>query len=92
MLDFFWVRLMGKTAGDTSVAGKLKYASEFARRAIEQGVALVPGAPFYAADADLATLRLSFATADVGKILEGGAVGEGVVTKLIADVSPSLQS
>ena len=29
------------------------------------------GAPFYAADADLATLRLSFATADVGKILEG---------------------
>ena len=70
MLDFFWVRLMGKTAGDTSVAGKLKDASEFARRAIEQGVAFVPGAPFYAADADLATLRLSFATAGVGKILE----------------------
>ena len=37
MLDFFWVRLMGKTAGDTSVAGKPKDASEFARRAIEQG-------------------------------------------------------
>ena len=71
MLDFFWVRLMGETAGDTSVAGKLKDASEFARRAIEQGVAFVPGAPFYAADADLATLRLSFAIADVGKILEG---------------------
>jgi 2-aminoadipate transaminase len=31
----------------------------------------VPGAPFYAADADAATLRLSFATADLGKILEG---------------------
>ena len=73
MLDFFWVRLMGKTSGDTSVAGKLKDASEFARRAIEQGVAFVPGAPFYAADADAATLRLSFATADVGKILEGVA-------------------
>ena len=71
MLDFFWVRLMGKTAGDTSVAGKLKDASEFARRAIEQGVAFVPGAPFYAADADVVTLRLSFATAEVGKILEG---------------------
>ena len=71
MLDFFWVQLMGKTAGDTSVADKLKDASEFARRAIEQGVAFVPGAPFYAADADAATLRLSFATADVGKILEG---------------------
>ena len=62
---------MGKTAGYTSVAGKLKDASEFARRAIAQGVAFVPGAPFYAADADLATLRLSFATADVEKILEG---------------------
>ena len=68
MLDFFWVRLMGKTAGDTSVAGKLNDASEFARRAIAQGVAFVPGAPFYAADSDAATLRLSFATADVGKI------------------------
>ena len=71
MLDFFWVQLMGKTVGDTSVAGKLKDASEFARRSIAQGVAFVPGAPFYAADADLATLRRRFATADVGKILEG---------------------
>ena len=62
MLDFFWVRLMGKTAGDTSVAGKLKDASEFARRAIAQGMAFVPGTSFYAADADAATLRLSFAT------------------------------
>ena len=79
MLDFFWVRLMGKTAGDTSVAGKLKDASEFARRAIEQGVAFVPGAPFYAADADVATLRVSFATADVGKILEGvGRLGKAL--------------
>ena len=45
----------------------------YAKRAIEQGVAFVPGAPFYAADADAdaATLRLSFATADVGKILKG---------------------
>ena len=65
---------MEKTAGDTSVAGKLKDASEFARRAIEQSVAFVPGAPFYAADADAATLRLSFATADVGKVLEGCGV------------------
>ena len=79
MLNFFLVRLMGKTAGDTSVAGKLKDASEFAKRAIEQGVAFVPGAPFYAADADLATLRLSFATADVGNILEGvGGLGRAL--------------
>ena len=79
MLDFFWVRLMGKTAGDTSVAGKLKDASEFARRAIEQGVAFVLGAPFYAADADVATLRIGFANADVGKILEGvGQLGDAI--------------
>jgi DNA-binding transcriptional MocR family regulator len=33
----------------------------------------VPGAPFYAHDPDPATLRLSFATADVAKIVEGVA-------------------
>jgi DNA-binding transcriptional MocR family regulator len=31
----------------------------------------VPGAPFYAANPDTATFRLSFATADVAKIEEG---------------------
>ena len=61
---FFWARLTG-------AGGKVKDAGEVAKRAIEKGVAFVPGAPFYAADADMATLRLSFATADVGKILEG---------------------
>ena len=51
----------------------------YAKRAIEQSVAFVPGAPFYAADADLATLRLSFATADVGKILDGvGRLGRAL--------------
>ena len=69
---FFWARLTGK-------GGKLKDASEFAKRAIEQGVAFVPGAPFYAADADAATFRLSFATADVGKIEEGvGRLGKAL--------------
>jgi 2-aminoadipate transaminase len=34
-------------------------------------VAFVPGAPFFARDPDLSTLRLSFATADVEKILQG---------------------
>ena len=61
---FFWARL-------TVRGGKIIDASEFAKRAIEQGVAFVPGAPFYAANADNATFRLSFATADVGKIQEG---------------------
>jgi DNA-binding transcriptional MocR family regulator len=63
---FFWARLTGK-------GGKLIDAGEFAKRAIEQGVAFVPGAPFYAANPDMATFRLSFATADVGKITEGVA-------------------
>ena len=61
---FFWVRLTGK-------GGRISDASEFAKRAIEQGVAFVPGAPFYAANPDNATFRLSFATADTGKIEEG---------------------
>jgi DNA-binding transcriptional MocR family regulator len=61
---FFWARLTGK-------GGKISDAGEFAKRAIEQGVAFVPGAPFYAANADMATFRLSFATADIGKIQEG---------------------
>jgi DNA-binding transcriptional MocR family regulator len=69
---FFWARLTG-------AGGKLKDASEFAKRAIEKGVAFVPGAPFYAKDPDAATLRLSFATADVGKIEEGvGRLGEAI--------------
>ncbi|HVR52703.1 MAG TPA: PLP-dependent aminotransferase family protein, partial [Pseudorhodoferax sp.] len=42
-----------------------------AQRAIEKLVAFVPGAPFFAHDPDLSTLRLSFATADVAKIEEG---------------------
>jgi len=61
---FFWVRLTG-------AGGKLKDAGELARRAIDQSVAFVPGAPFFATDPDVATLRLSFATADVDKIEEG---------------------
>lgn len=61
---FFWARLTG-------AGGKISDAGEFAKRAIEQGVAFVPGVPFYAANADRSALRLSFATADVLKIEEG---------------------
>ncbi len=57
---FFWARL-----------SKGRQAAEFAQRAIDKLVAFVPGAPFYAHDPDPSTLRLSFATADVGKIEEG---------------------
>lgn len=69
---FFWARLTG-------AGGKIRDAGEFAKRAIEQGVAFVPGAPFYARDPDLSSLRLSFATADVGKIEEGvGRLGKAI--------------
>ena len=75
---FFWARLTGK-------AGKISDASEFAKRAIEQGVAFVPGAPFYAANPDNATFRLSFATADIGKIQEGvGRLARAVISDNVA--------
>ncbi len=69
---FFWARLTG-------AGGKTKDAGEFAKRAIEQGVAFVPGAPFYANAPDVSTFRLSFATADVAKIEEGvGRLGKAL--------------
>ncbi|MGP1691813.1 MAG: PLP-dependent aminotransferase family protein [Giesbergeria sp.] len=63
---FVWARLTG--AGGTVADGNV-----FAKRAIEKGVAFVPGTPFFCAQPDNATLRLSFATADVEKIREGVA-------------------
>jgi len=63
---FVWARLTG-------AHGKLADGSELARRAIEQGVAFVPGVPFYAHDPDAATIRLSFATVGVERIREGVA-------------------
>ena len=63
---FVWARLTG--AGGTVADGNV-----FAKNAIAQGVAFVPGTPFYCAQPDHATLRLSFATADVEKIREGVA-------------------
>jgi 2-aminoadipate transaminase len=61
---FFWARLTGSN-------GKVADASVLAQRAIEKLVAFVPGAPFYAEKPDAATLRLSFATANIEKIEEG---------------------
>ena len=69
---FFWARLTG-------ARGQASNAAEFAKRAIDKGVAFVPGAPFFAHDPDLATLRLSFATAGVEKIEEGiGRLGQAL--------------
>ena len=61
---FVWARLTG-------AHGKASDGGELAKRAIEQGVAFVPGVPFYANHPDRSTLRLSFATADIAKIEEG---------------------
>ena len=61
---FVWARLTG-------AGGKTANGGELAKRAIEKGVAFVPGAPFYANHPDHATLRLSFATVGVEKIEEG---------------------
>ena len=61
---FFWARLTG-------AGGRIADANVFAKRAIEKLVAFVPGAPFFAEKPDVATLRLSFATANVEKIEEG---------------------
>ncbi len=69
---FFWARLTGE-------GGKSSNATDFAKRAIDKLVAFVPGAPFFAHDADMSTLRLSFATVDVEKIEEGvGRLGEAL--------------
>jgi len=61
---FFWANLTG-------ARGAVKDGNTFAKSAIEKGVAFVPGAPFFANDPDLSSIRLSFATADVEKIEEG---------------------
>ncbi len=61
---FFWARLTGRHGADTD-------AADFAKRAIDQLVAFVPGAPFFASKPDQSSFRLSFATADVAKIKEG---------------------
>lgn len=63
---FVWARLTG-------AGGKVADGNVLAKRAIDKGVAFVPGTPFFCAQPDHATLRLSFATADVDKIREGVA-------------------
>jgi 2-aminoadipate transaminase len=67
---FFWTRLTGQpTPG--SAAATTQDATAYAKRAPDHGIAFVPGAPFYANNPDNATLRLSYATSDLGKIEEG---------------------
>lgn len=61
---FVWGRLTGAD-------GRCADGAALAQRAIERGVAFVPGVPFFACDPDRATLRLSFATVNEDRIREG---------------------
>jgi DNA-binding transcriptional MocR family regulator len=63
---FVWARLTG-------AGGQEQNGQAYARRAIDKGVAFVPGAPFFCAQPDPSTFRLSFATAPEDKIVEGVA-------------------
>ncbi len=67
---FFWTRLTGQPMPG-SAAATSQDATAYAKRAPDHGVAFVPGSPFYAVNPDTATLRLSYATSDLGKIEEG---------------------
>ncbi|WP_343293942.1 PLP-dependent aminotransferase family protein [Vandammella animalimorsus] len=58
---FIWARLTAPGA----------QAAPFVQRGIEQGVAVVPGAPFYATDPDPAAFRMSYATVPDDRIVEG---------------------
>jgi len=53
--------------------------------AVHKGVAFVPGAPFYGADADPRTLRLSFVTASVEQINTGMAALAAAIRQYQAD-------
>jgi DNA-binding transcriptional MocR family regulator len=61
---FVWASLTG-------VGGHVKDGNAFAKMAIDKGVAIVPGAPFYCQNPNHSTLRFSFATVGEDKILEG---------------------
>jgi 2-aminoadipate transaminase len=67
---FFWTRLTGQPMPG-SAAATSQDATAYAKRAPDHGVAFVPGSPFFALNPDNATLRLSYATSDLGKIEEG---------------------
>jgi len=74
---FLWARLpRGMSAVDL-----LPYA-------VQQGVAFVPGAPFYASDGDPRTLRLSFVTPSVEEIRRGVAALAVAIQTYAAALKP----
>ncbi|QHI98363.1 aminotransferase class I/II-fold pyridoxal phosphate-dependent enzyme [Xylophilus rhododendri] len=72
---FLWVRL---PAGLSAAA--------LLPRAVEKGVAFVPGEPFYAGQPDDRTLRLSFVTASREQIATGVAALAAAVREAIAEL------
>jgi 2-aminoadipate transaminase len=61
-------------------------------KAVERGVAFVPGSPFYAGEADPRTLRLSFVTASVAEIDTAiAALAEAVREQLAHNASTEVQ-
>ncbi|MCS6996907.1 MAG: PLP-dependent aminotransferase family protein [Casimicrobiaceae bacterium] len=60
---FVWARLTAPGAD----------SAEFARRALDRGVAFVPGTPFFAEQPDRASFRLSYATSNLEQIEQGVA-------------------
>ena len=73
---FFWIRL---PAGLDAMA--------LLERAVEAGVAYVPGAAFYAQQPDPRTLRLSFVTLTPALIAEGVAILGGVLKEALAEAA-----
>ncbi|MDD5334351.1 MAG: PLP-dependent aminotransferase family protein [Rhodoferax sp.] len=74
---FLWARLpRGMSAVDL-----LPYA-------VDKGVAFVPGAPFYAGDADPRTLRLSFVTSSAEEIRRGVAALAAAIQSYGTGVEP----
>jgi 2-aminoadipate transaminase len=71
---FFWVELPGGLD-----------AAALLPRAVDAGVAYVPGAPFYCAAPRLNTLRLSFVTVAPPAIEQGVALLGRVLTQALAE-------
>jgi DNA-binding transcriptional MocR family regulator len=68
---FFWAKLTGLMPDGSPHLNTALDGAVLAKKAIEHKVAFVPGAPFFASNADHQTLRLSFATADEQRIKDG---------------------
>ncbi len=64
-------------------------AADLLPHAVKQGVAFVPGAPFYAGEADMRTLRLSFVTASVEEIERGVAALARAIRVYATALAPS---